>query len=95
MNAFLGIPLEYWAVACLVLAVIWAVAWPRKRSVGAGRLRTAILHWGHSLVWLLLAISVAIRAFFPINGLLSDAFALAALAMYVAFLAALFIDRKV
>src|SRR5262245_51483891 len=56
-ETFLGVPFFFWGIVCLVVAGVFAVAWPRNNVVLANRTRYLILRWGHSLVWVFLALS--------------------------------------
>ena len=85
-RGFFGVPWALWGLAALALAAVWTVVWPADRAVGAVGLRFLLLRWGHAAVWLLLALSFFVRgmgAAGPANLL-----ALAALAVYLAFLGA-------
>lgn len=93
-ERFLGIPLLVWGAICLVVAVVWAVFWPAERAVGATGLRLLLIRWGHSATWALLAA----MCFMRVSGskpLLawSQPVGLAALFIYLAFLAASFVLR--
>lgn len=52
------------AVVALIIAGVFAVFVPRANQVNATEgLTFLIVRWGHSLVWVLLALSFLIRAF--------------------------------
>lgn len=85
-NTFLGISFFVWGGVCLVVAAIWAIFSPSRAVSSAGAY--FILRWFHSLVWLLLALSCFVRGFSPGAGL-ANLLALAALGMYVVFIATL------
>ncbi|MCC7358498.1 MAG: hypothetical protein IT317_03425 [Anaerolineales bacterium] len=79
----LGVPLWAIGAACWALAVVWALVWPRRAGARGGRL--AILRWAHALVWALLGAA----AFVGAAGGPAQLVALAALAVYLVFVAAL------
>lgn len=86
----LGIPLAAWGVICLVVAVVWAFAWPANRNVASGSLPYFILRWGHALVWLFLAAAAFIAGFNILGGADTAQFiALLALLAYLVFMATL------
>ena len=89
MSGLLGLmPSTAWVVVCLGLAVLYLWAWPRRKAVGVTKgLRYLVLRWFHSLVWLLLAVSVAVRAQSGRTAyVVASALAIAALLVYVVFL---------
>jgi hypothetical protein len=91
---FLGLPLLAWGLLCLALAVLWAFVWPVERAVGASGLRLAMVRWGHSLVWLLLALMCFLRGSGnPAAAGWGNIAGLASLAVYLAFLAATFVIK--
>lgn len=87
---FFGIPLLAWGGVCLVLAVVWVIFWPAEQATGTTGLRLGIIRWGHSLVWALAAICL-IKAFGnEIVAGWGNLVRFAALAVYLAFMAASF-----
>jgi hypothetical protein len=86
-ETFLSIPFLFWGIVCLLVAGVFAVAWPRNKVVLANRTRYIILRWGHSLVWVFLALSCFIRI--PGNSGLADLVAFLALPTYMIFLVTL------
>ena len=81
-------PPAAWVVICLGLTVLYLWVWPRRKAVGLKKgFRYLVLRWFHALVWLLLAISMAVRAQ---NGrtayVTATAIAITALLVYVVFL---------
>lgn len=87
-RGFLGLPWAVWGVAALALALVWVVVWPTDRAAGASGLRLWLLRWGHALVWVLLGISFFVRGVGQEGA--ANVIALAALAVYLAFLGAIF-----
>jgi FtsH-binding integral membrane protein len=81
-------PPTAWVVVCLALAALYLRAWPRRRAVGLTKgFRYLVLRWFHPLVWLLLAISVAVRAQSGRTPyVVASAIAILALLVYVVFL---------
>jgi len=93
-ERFLGLPLVAWGVICLAVAAVWAVVWPADRAAGAVGLRFFIARWGHAIVWALLAAMCFMKA--SGNRALeawSNPVGLAALLVYLSFLAAAFVLR--
>ena len=88
-----------WASGCAVLAVIYYFVWPRRRAIGLKRgLRYVVLRWFHSLVWVLLGVSLALHAVRDDGGTarsVAKVLAVLALAVYVAFLGATYAPRRV
>lgn len=86
-----------WAAGCALLAVIYAFVWPRRRAVGLERgLRYVALRWFHSLVWVLLGVSLALHAVQDDEGtarFVAKLLAVLAFAVYAAFLAATYAPR--
>lgn len=93
-ERFLGIPLLVWGAICLVVAAAWAVFWPAERAADASGLRLLLIRWGHTATWALLAAMCFMRAS-AVAPLLawSQPVGLAALFVYLAFLAATFVLR--
>lgn len=88
MPTFLGIPYWLWAILCLVLAVVWALVWPREQAMALSGIQFVVLRWFHALAWLLLALA-ALLASSPTlhNTAVPRTVALAALPVYFFFLA--------
>lgn len=87
-RGFLGLPWAVWGVAALALALVWVIVWPADRAAGTSGLRLLLLRWGHAAVWLLLAVSFFVRGMGQEGA--ANVIALAALAVYLAFLGAIF-----
>lgn len=90
-ERFLGVPTVVWSALCLVVAVVFAVVWPRDRvGVETGARALFLLRWGHSLVWAGVALSLFARAVPSLRATpLPTLLGLAALALYLAFLVTL------
>jgi hypothetical protein len=83
------------AGGCVVIAAIYAVVWPRpKGSVPLPLWRHLLLRWGHSAVWLLLAMSFLARTAGDTATAAANGIAISALALYVVFLVAAFAGRS-
>lgn len=84
-----GVPLDLYGMACLLLAFAWLIAWPRARAPERGP-RRVILRWGHSLVWLMLALAAFIGGTGVLGGLATAGpLAFAALLLCILFLGTL------
>jgi hypothetical protein len=94
-GTFLGFPLQTWGVLCLAVAVAYFIKWPRPRPDRVSPPRPALVHiilrWFHSAVWLLLALACFLWASGPSAA--ATALAVAALIVYLIFLATLLADR--
>jgi hypothetical protein len=94
-STFLGFPLQAWGILSLAAAVAYFIKWPKPRPDRVGPPRSTLAHiilrWFHSLVWLLLALACFLWASGPSAA--ANALAVAALIVYVIFLATLLADR--
>lgn len=77
-----------WALPCAGIAVLYAVLWPASKLTGKTTTPSyLILRWGHSLTWVLLAISFVMRnSTIHWSSRIANLFAIAALLTYAAFL---------
>lgn len=81
----MGAPLGLYGIPCLLLAFIFAIIWPHKLAPERGP-RRLVLRWGHTLVWLMLALAAFIGGSPGLNGAsAARALAFAAAAVYVVF----------
>ncbi len=93
-QTLFGIPLVWIGFGCLGIAVVYYFIWPRpnpgdpKRSAW----RHFILRWGHSLVWVLLALACFVAS--PERAMISAALGIGALLLYVIFIFTIFRDRQ-
>lgn len=70
IKGFLDLPYFVWAVVALVIAIIFAFIWPQKAVTTTMGFRYFIIRWGHSLTWVLLAVSFFLRGINPsLNGI--------------------------
>jgi hypothetical protein len=95
-TTLLGIPWFVWGIACLVIAAIYLVIWPRSRGKAVQPRplwRRVVLRWFHALVWVLLAASCFVLEL-QVPGTVAAGSALALLAglMYLIFLGAMVAD---
>ncbi len=94
-NTLLGIPLTFWGVGCLAIAGAYYWFWPQQGPQPL-RVRTTwqhlVLRYGHALVWVLLAGGCFAGAFG--YGVLGIILALAAVPVYIVFLAMVMKDRQ-
>jgi sterol desaturase/sphingolipid hydroxylase (fatty acid hydroxylase superfamily) len=94
-ETFLGFPLQAWGILSLAIAVAYFIKWPKPRPDRVSPPRSALAHiilrWFHSLVWLLLALACILWASGPSAA--ATALAVAALIVYLIFLATLLADR--
>jgi hypothetical protein len=75
------------AVVALILAGVFAVFVPRADKINAATgMPFLIARWGHSLVWLLLAVSFAFRGSQTALGALSDPIAILGGLTYLVFI---------
>ena len=92
IKGFLNLPYLAWTALALVLAGIFDHVWPRKVVATTG-FRYFVIRYGHSLTWLLLAISFFLRGLGPdLNGG-SSFFALAGGVMYLLFILMTFVVK--
>jgi hypothetical protein len=92
--SFFGLPLFVWGVIFLGIAALWVFVNPKPvRPENAVGLRGFLLRWGHSLCWLLLALSCFVRGFVPeLNGT-ANILVFSALLAYIGFVSALLRNR--
>lgn len=87
-----GLPMYLFGFFCLILALIYAVQWPKA----VGRERPFGLHlllrWGHAGVWLLLAASCFLWyvGYNPVGNQL----AANAMILYIMFIIGMLYDRR-
>lgn len=77
-----------WALPCAAVAVLYAVVWPASKVTSDTTTPSyLLLRWGHSVTWVLLAISFMVRnSTIRWRSRVANLFAVAALVMYAAFL---------
>lgn len=93
-NTLLGIPLVFWGIGCLAVAVAYYRIWPQpspKRSQPRTQWQHIVLRYFHSLVWILLAGGCFLAGAGFNFGLWLAAFALP---VYILFLVMLVQDRN-
>jgi len=82
-----AVPTACWALPALGMATVFAVVWPSDAATGAGPAGHALLRWGHSAAWVLLAGAALARGAGAVP--LATSCAIAAGLTYAGFLAAL------
>ena len=93
IKGFLNLPYFVWAMIALVIAGIFIYIWPHKAVTVTTGFRYFVVRWGHSLTWLLLAMSFFLRGIGPdLNGG-SSFFALAGGVMYLLFMTMTFVVK--
>lgn len=94
-NTLFGIPLVFWGLGCLAVAVAYYRLWPQpspKRTQPRTRFQHFVLRYGHALVWLLLASGCFLAGADLVTIGLSLAFV--SLPVYILFLVILLQDRQ-
>jgi hypothetical protein len=99
MPALFGYaPPWVWAGGCAMLALIYFLAWPRRRVEGMPRgVRYFAVRWFHGLVWVLLGVSLSLHALRDDANLArtaAKALAVLALVIYAAFVFAAYGPRR-
>jgi hypothetical protein len=93
-RGWFGVPFLIYAAVCLALAVVWVFVWPIDKAVGAVDLRFFLVRLGHSLVWALLGLMCLLKSgFTPALADPAKLVGLAALPVYLGFVAASFVAR--
>ena len=93
-NTLLGIPLVFWGLGCLAVAVAYYRIWPQpspKRSLPRTQWQHIVLRYFHSLVWILLAAGCFLASVGNNIGLWVAALALP---VYIVFLVMVVQDRN-
>lgn len=96
-NSIFGIPFPIVGGICLLIAAYYVYKKPAPPRQGRQRTgwRALVVRWGHSLVWLLLALASFIWAgWLPGGPALADALARVALLLYVLFIVTVMADRR-
>lgn len=93
-TGFFGLPWFAWAGISLAVSLLYSFVWPRRRISENGGFRYLVLRWGHTLVWVLLAINFLLRGLSPSAASAADAFALSGGLAYLLFLVMTFSTKK-
>jgi Ca2+/Na+ antiporter len=91
----LGIPLLFWGMLCLAVAIAYYFVWPSPGPAAADKTNVArqiVLRYFHSLVWVLLAIGCFLGAW-QAAGILGRWVALLGIPTYAVFLVFIVRDR--
>jgi hypothetical protein len=87
-----------WASACGMLALVYFLAWPRRKVEGMPRgVRYFAVRWFHGLVWVLLGVSLSLHAVHEDGNVARPAakiLAVLALFVYAAFVLAAYGPRR-
>ena len=87
-----------WAGGCAMLALVYFLAWPKRKAEGMRRgVRYFMVRWFHGLVWVLLGISLslhAVRDDSSVARTAAKALAVLALCVYGAFVVAAYGPRR-
>lgn len=96
VNVFPGISWLMAGVACLVVAGLYTVMWPRAQVAAAqSTWNRLVLRWFHGLVWLLLAGSFFVRGTMSSGGQgIAGVLAMSALICYGIFMFTLVRARR-
>ncbi len=93
IKGLFNIPYFAWTAIALVIAVVFVYVWPHKAVTVTTGFRYVVIRWGHSLTWVLLAVSFLLRGISPeINGT-ANLIAAAGGLMYLLFMAMTFIIK--
>lgn len=87
-----GLPMYLFGFFCLILALIYAVQWPKAMGRERPLITHLIIRWGHSLVWLLLA--AACFLWYVGSNPLGNQLAANAMIVYVIFIIVMLRDRR-
>ena len=94
-NTLFGIPLAFWGVGCLMIAVVYYQIWPMpnpKRIQPRTTWQHVVLRYFHSLVWVLLAAGCFLGGFG--YGMVGLVLASLSVPTYIVFLVMLLQDRQ-
>jgi len=87
-----------WATGCAMLALVYFLAWPKRKVEGMPRgVRYFAVRWFHGLVWVLLGVSLSLHAVRDDSSAARTAakgLAVLALVVYAAFVLAAYGPRR-
>lgn len=87
-----------WAGGCAMLALLYFLAWPKRKVEGMRRgPRYFVVRWFHGLVWVLLGVSLSLHAMRDDSSAArtaAKALAVLALVVYAVFVAAAYGPRR-
>ena len=93
IKGFLNLPYFAWTVIALIIAGIFIFIWPHKAVTVTTGFRYFVIRYGHSLTWILLAISFFLHGLSPsLNGV-ANVIALAGGLKYLLFMAMTFVVK--
>ena len=93
IKGFINIPYLVWTALALVLAGIFDHAWPHQAVTMTTGFRYFVVRYGHSLTWILLAISFFLRGLFPSFNGTANLFAASGGLMYLLFIMMTFVIK--
>jgi hypothetical protein len=87
-----------WATGCALLALLYFLAWPKRKVEGMPRgVRYFMVRWFHGSVWVLLGVSLSLHAVRDESSFArtaAKALAVLALLVYAAFVVAAYGPRR-
>ena len=87
-----------WAGGCALLALLYFLAWPKRKAEGMPRgVRYFMVRWFHGSVWVLLGVSLSLHAARDESSAArtaAKALAVVALVVYAAFVVAAYGPRR-
>jgi drug/metabolite transporter (DMT)-like permease len=89
---FLNLPWWFWGIACLIVAGIYTVIYPRDKTGKRPAWRQLVLRWFHALVWVLLSLACFIRVFRNTTDL-ANVVGYLGLVCYAIFMVTLLVER--
>ncbi|RIK31848.1 MAG: hypothetical protein DCC56_06620 [Anaerolineae bacterium] len=93
IKGFLDVPWFVWAALALLLAIVWIYVGPHTKIPATSGFRYFIIRWGHSLTWVLLAVSFFLRGINPsLNGI-ANLIAAAGGITYLTFIVMIFVIK--
>ena len=93
IKGFLNIPYFAWSALALILSLVWFNVGTHRGMAPTPGFRNFIIHWGHALTWLFLALSFFLRGIGPdLNGG-STFFGFAGGVMYILFILMTFVVK--
>jgi hypothetical protein len=93
METFLGLSYLVWLPICLAVAVLYLFIIPKKaNSSSITSTEKVILRFGHSAVWILLALA-CLLAYFKLNGV-AKIISISSLLVYLTFMFTVLKTRK-
>ena len=93
IKGFLNLPYFVWSGLALILAIVWVYVGPHTNMTADSSFRYFVIRRGHTLTWILLAVSFFLRGLSPsLNGV-ANLIALAGGLTYLLFMAMTFVVK--